>query len=159
KKRSWSSRRSARRRLAVRIARSSTAARSGMSGSIRRSSRLAMLPSRCSYNIPSSFISGHDAAADVRRRGAWRGEDGMDLDLKGQCAVVAGAAQGIGRAIARAFAAEGALVALIDRDERVKDGAPEIGEEAGTLTLPLVADVTDYARLRQCAGEVEASLG
>jgi NAD(P)-dependent dehydrogenase (short-subunit alcohol dehydrogenase family) len=83
----------------------------------------------------------------------------MDLDLKGQCAVVAGAAQGIGRAIARAFAAEGALVALIDRDERVKDGARQIGEETGTLTLPLVADVTDYARLRQCAGEVEASLG
>ena len=70
----------------------------------------------------------------------------MDLDLKGQCAVVAGAAQGIGRAIARAFAAEGALVALLDRDERVADAAREIGEEQHTLTLPLVADVTDFGK-------------
>ena len=43
----------------------------------------------------------------------------MDLQLAGQTAVVVGAARGIGRAIAAAFAAEGADVALIDRDPAV----------------------------------------
>ena len=45
----------------------------------------------------------------------------MNLDLADRTAVVAGSAQGIGRAIARAFAAEGASVALIDRDESVRE--------------------------------------
>ncbi len=83
----------------------------------------------------------------------------MDLDLKGQSAVVAGAAQGIGRAIARAFAAEGAHVALIDRDEAVRETARVLADEAGVTTLPLVADVTDHARMRQCAAEVRQGLG
>jgi len=83
----------------------------------------------------------------------------MDLDLKGQCAVVAGSAQGIGRAIARAFAAEGAHVALLDRDPAVSETARGLTEEHHTLTLPLVCDVTDFARLRQCADEVLGTLG
>jgi NAD(P)-dependent dehydrogenase (short-subunit alcohol dehydrogenase family) len=83
----------------------------------------------------------------------------MDLDLKGQCAVVAGAAQGIGRAIAATFAAEGAHVALIDRDPAVSETARQLTEEYHTLTLPLTADVTDAARMRRCADEVQATLG
>jgi NAD(P)-dependent dehydrogenase (short-subunit alcohol dehydrogenase family) len=83
----------------------------------------------------------------------------MDLDLKGQTAVVAGSAQGIGRAIARAFAAEGAHVALLDRDAAVRDTARQLGEEHHTLTLPIVADVTDFAQLRRAAAEVEGTLG
>ena len=64
----------------------------------------------------------------------------MDLDLKGKCAVVAGSAQGIGRAIARAFAAEGAQLALIDRDPRVGETARQLAEEYHVRTLPLTAD-------------------
>jgi NAD(P)-dependent dehydrogenase (short-subunit alcohol dehydrogenase family) len=86
-------------------------------------------------------------------------ENSMDLDLKGQCAVVAGAAQGIGRAIARAFAAEGAAVALIDRDPAVRETARQIGEEHHVLTLPLEADVTDHVRLCRAATEVQDALG
>ena len=40
----------------------------------------------------------------------------MDLGLKGRVVVVSGAAKGIGAAVARAFAEEGARVALLDRD-------------------------------------------
>jgi NAD(P)-dependent dehydrogenase (short-subunit alcohol dehydrogenase family) len=78
----------------------------------------------------------------------------MDLQLDGQVAVVVGAAQGIGAAIARTFAAEGARVALIDRDERVH-------ATAGTLpgSLGLVADVTEYAGVQQAVAACKQRLG
>jgi len=80
----------------------------------------------------------------------------MDLGLKGQCAVVAGAAQGIGRAIARAFAAEGARVALIDRDEAVHAAARD-GFPSDTLTI--TADVTDFGRMTAAAEQVSTTFG
>lgn len=83
----------------------------------------------------------------------------MDLELKGQAAVVVGAAQGIGRAIARAFAAEGANVALIDRDPRVADTAKQLGAECRTTAVPIVADVTDYAAMQSAARQAGTALG
>ena len=41
----------------------------------------------------------------------------MDLNLKGRVAVVTGGAAGIGEAIARALAAEGCHVSILDRNE------------------------------------------
>jgi 2-hydroxycyclohexanecarboxyl-CoA dehydrogenase len=83
----------------------------------------------------------------------------MDLELTGQTAVVAGSAQGIGRAIATAFAAEGARVALIDRDPAVTETARQVCDEHKTPTLALVGDVTDFARMARCADEVRQALG
>ncbi|MBY0233041.1 MAG: SDR family oxidoreductase [Gemmataceae bacterium] len=79
----------------------------------------------------------------------------MDLGLKGHVAAVVGSAQGIGHAIARAFAAEGAGVALIDRDERVRDASKEFS----TPSLPIVADATDYPAMQRAASEAVATLG
>ena len=42
---------------------------------------------------------------------------GRDMRLKGRIAVITGAGSGIGRASALLFAAEGAFVALVDRDQ------------------------------------------
>ena len=68
----------------------------------------------------------------------------MDLQIEGDVAVVFGGARGLGRAIADAFAAEGAKVIIADRDfEGVADTAQTI-----------VADVTDYAAVRRAAEEV-----
>src|SRR3954452_8456559 len=83
----------------------------------------------------------------------------MDLGLKGHAAVVAGSAQGIGLAIARAFAAEGADVALIDRDVAVGESANAIGKEYRVATFTHVADVTDFARVNECADGVRSFLG
>ena len=66
----------------------------------------------------------------------------MDLGLKGKAAAVAASSRGLGRATARALAAEGASVAMCGRDEgRIREAAEEIARETGASTLPVVADV------------------
>lgn len=83
----------------------------------------------------------------------------MDLELRETVAVVVGAAQGIGRTVAAGFAAEGAYVACVDRDEKVSTVAAEIAARHGIKTAGLVADVTDYDRLRDVVDEIELALG
>lgn len=75
----------------------------------------------------------------------------MDLHLQGSTAVVVGGASGIGLAIAKLFAAEGAAIVLIDRSPRVNEAAAEIGG-AG-----FVADVTDSAAMRGAAERISAA--
>jgi 2-hydroxycyclohexanecarboxyl-CoA dehydrogenase len=74
----------------------------------------------------------------------------VDLGLAKNVVVIFGAARGIGAAIAKAFVAEGAHVAAIDRDPRVCELASSFPQ-----SLALAADVTDYVAVRQAAQEVE----
>jgi NAD(P)-dependent dehydrogenase (short-subunit alcohol dehydrogenase family) len=68
--------------------------------------------------------------------------------LEKKVAVVVGAANGIGRAIALAFAAAGAAVACADVEEPgAKATAAEI-EAGGARALPVPLDVTDGASCR-----------
>ncbi|HEY7154007.1 MAG TPA: SDR family oxidoreductase [Gemmataceae bacterium] len=83
----------------------------------------------------------------------------MDLELAGQTAVIAGAAKGIGRAIAAAFAAEGANVALLDVDAGVTAVAEELAERYRVRAVPLTADLTDFAAVRRSADEIQTVLG
>jgi NAD(P)-dependent dehydrogenase (short-subunit alcohol dehydrogenase family) len=72
--------------------------------------------------------------------------------VEGKRTVVTGAGMGIGRAAAIKFAAEGAKVGLIDRDEAAaKDTAAAI-EGAGGEAIVLPANVTDE-------GQIEAAIG
>jgi NAD(P)-dependent dehydrogenase (short-subunit alcohol dehydrogenase family) len=75
----------------------------------------------------------------------------MELGLRGEVAVVVGAASGIGRAIAAAFAAEGARVVLADRATSVTETAEQLAQQFGAQTLGVVADVTDYAAMQGAA--------
>jgi 2-hydroxycyclohexanecarboxyl-CoA dehydrogenase len=83
----------------------------------------------------------------------------MDLHITGHKAVVVGAARGIGLAIARAFAAEGAHVALVDREPIVHDEARALAGSASVRTSSCVADVTDFAAMQKVAPEVRTALG
>ena len=79
--------------------------------------------------------------------------------LRGRTVAITGAAGGIGEAIATAFAAAGARVALIDRDEaacqRVADRLP--GDSADRIVA--ACDVSDEAAVEAAAARIEATLG
>jgi 3-oxoacyl-[acyl-carrier protein] reductase len=65
----------------------------------------------------------------------------MDLGLKDKVVLVTAASQGIGRAIAEAFAAEGSKVAITARNsERIQKAAKEIGESTGAQVIGIAAD-------------------
>lgn len=67
----------------------------------------------------------------------------MDLGIAGRAAVVTGASQGIGLAIARALAAEGtSLVVCARGPEKLEKAAAEL-REAGSEAVAVIADVTD----------------
>ena len=70
------------------------------------------------------------------------------LSLKGKSCIVTGAASGIGEAVARIYAANGAKVAMVDFDRaRLERVADEIAAEGGTV-LPIFADVCEEDTVR-----------
>ena len=66
--------------------------------------------------------------------------------LAGRRAVVTGGGSGIGRAVALRLAAEGARVAVWDRDGAA---AAAVAGETGGLAVPL--DVTDWAAVKKAS--------
>lgn len=68
----------------------------------------------------------------------------MDLGFKDRVALVGGASQGIGFAIARLFAAEGATVVMTARKmDRLEAAAASIREETGATVVPVRCDIRD----------------
>ena len=65
--------------------------------------------------------------------------------LDGRCALVTGASQGIGEAVARRLAGRGARVVLAARGEEKLAGLAEELERAGAEALPFRLDVSDAA--------------
>ena len=83
----------------------------------------------------------------------------MDLGLSGKVAVVTGGASNIGRAISHELAGEGAVVAILDRDEAMaKRTAREITDAGGHATVYAV-DLTDVDATQAAADSVERDLG
>ncbi|MEQ8789292.1 MAG: SDR family NAD(P)-dependent oxidoreductase [Pirellulaceae bacterium] len=82
----------------------------------------------------------------------------MDVQLRGDVVAVVGAGRGIGRAIAEAFVAEEARVALVDLDPAVHETSQAINEQCGVETISLTADVTDYTAVKKAASEIAERL-
>lgn len=72
----------------------------------------------------------------------------MDLQLNGQRALIVGGASGIGLAIARAFAREGAHVMLWDRSEQTRECVKALARDFRVNCDASILDVTDYSRVR-----------
>ena len=83
----------------------------------------------------------------------------MAADLSGRAALITGAASGIGRASALAFASAGASVALLDIDAvGLADTAAAV-RAAGTLAEVLVADVRDLRAVTGAVGRAVEAFG
>jgi NAD(P)-dependent dehydrogenase (short-subunit alcohol dehydrogenase family) len=84
----------------------------------------------------------------------------MDLELTGRRAVVTGGSRGIGKAIARALAAEGCDVGLVARDAVVMEAtAAELADESGRRVVALPADTGVDAAVEAMAARALAVLG
>jgi rhamnose utilization protein RhaD (predicted bifunctional aldolase and dehydrogenase)/NAD(P)-dependent dehydrogenase (short-subunit alcohol dehydrogenase family) len=79
-----------------------------------------------------------------------------ELPLAGQVAVVTGAGGAIGAATAKAFAAAGAEVALLDVDHVA---ASNMAKAIGATALPVQCDVTDAASVRAAFDAVVEGFG
>ena len=83
-----------------------------------------------------------------------------DFDVAGQTAIVTGASQGIGRAIAETLAAGGADVAICSRDiDRVGPVADEINEEAAGDALAVECNVRERDQVEDFVEETVEEFG
>lgn len=83
----------------------------------------------------------------------------MSGRLEGRSALVTGAAAGIGRAIAEAFAGEGADVAILDRDAgRLGEVERELAGQ-GRRIVSLACDLADAAAAREAVDKAIHGLG
>ena len=81
----------------------------------------------------------------------------MDTSLNGKRALVTGAGDGIGRAVAEALAREGAAVAVHGRNEARIAATLGAIEGAGGSAVPALADLTDEDAIDvMCAGVLDA---
>ncbi len=76
--------------------------------------------------------------------------------LARQVAVITGGGSGIGAATAKAFAKEGAEVAILDRDE---EAAKAVAKKIGGKALGIACDVTDPASVRAAFDKVVSTFG
>src|SRR5215475_7494151 len=84
----------------------------------------------------------------------------MDLGLTGKKAIVTGGSLGIGKAIARELAREGADVAIVSRTKDVLEAAAgEIAKETGRRVIPIPADVSSRAQVDGMVAQAAAQLG
>jgi 3-oxoacyl-[acyl-carrier protein] reductase len=79
------------------------------------------------------------------------------MRLQDKVAIVTGGSRGIGAGIVRAFAAEGARVALVYRGSR--EAAEALAQQIGASVRAFQCDVADTAAVEACVQQIEKELG
>ncbi len=80
----------------------------------------------------------------------------IKVDLSGKVVLVTGSSRGIGKAIAAAFAEQGAKVIVVGRH---LDVAQETVQEIGPLAIAIKADVTSEDQVKKMYAEIEKQAG
>jgi 3-oxoacyl-[acyl-carrier protein] reductase len=84
----------------------------------------------------------------------------MDLGLKNKVAMVGGASKGLGFAVARALAAEGAQVCIASRDaQAVGRAAERIARETGSKAVAVAADLSRSDAIQRWYAEAVSQFG
>jgi 3-oxoacyl-[acyl-carrier protein] reductase len=84
----------------------------------------------------------------------------MDLGIKDRVAIVAASSRGLGQAVARGLAKEGAILALCARNADALDAAAEgIRRETGARVMTRALDVRAYEDVRRFVSEVVERFG
>lgn len=84
----------------------------------------------------------------------------MDLGIRDRVAVVAAASRGIGFAVARRLASEGAKVYICSRDAaRIAEAASRIADQTGAPVTGIRADVTSDGDLKSFISEASSATG
>jgi 3-oxoacyl-[acyl-carrier protein] reductase len=90
---------------------------------------------------------------------AKQGRNQLDLGLSNKAALVFGAGGGLGGAIARTLAAEGANVVVADRDSGAAEATATAIGEAGGKAQALVWDLADLSVIEGNFAKIEAQFG
>lgn len=84
----------------------------------------------------------------------------MDFGLTERVALIAASSKGLGKAIAKELAREGARVVISSRDEgRIRQTAHEISTATGNPVVPIVADVTRQEDVLRLVQETQRRFG
>jgi NAD(P)-dependent dehydrogenase (short-subunit alcohol dehydrogenase family) len=84
----------------------------------------------------------------------------MDLKLSGKKALIVGGSRGIGKAIARQLALEGADCTICSRNESsLKAAAEELAQETKRNIYPITADITDPESIKNLVENAAAAMG
>ena len=105
------------------------------------------------------FVSGDGSQASPRQVSCSDGELRMDLGLKGKTALVLGGGGGLGRAIARSLAAEGANVAVAGIGSASIDGTVAELRAIGGKCIGLIWDLADLSVINANILKIESELG
>ena len=122
-------------------------------------SRLGMRYRAATVRERTSRIGRPTAPTDESDRMTATPMNSALFDLTGKVAVVTGAAQGMGRAMATALAEAGADLVVVDRNEAgVQKTAEELGK-LGRRVIAAVHDIADPAQIRELFQALDREFG